>query len=113
MVTIGTTRLMSAIEGIGERFGGVLDIDLEVVLFEHRRDDVRAFLRLVAAPAAPDNERLPHRRFLRFHLVSLVQSSSPSASEAGSGAGRGGRLEMAIALPVSDEVWNASITSSA
>jgi hypothetical protein len=48
-----------------------------------------------------------------FICVQPVQSSSPSASEAGSGAGLAGRLDMATDLPASDEVWNASITSSA
>ena len=50
--------------GIGEGLGRVFDVDLEVMSLQHLGDDVRALLRLVAAPASPDDESFPHR-FLR------------------------------------------------
>ena len=94
---------------IGEGLGGVFDIDLEVVLLEHLGDDMRALLRLMAAPASPDDERFAHL-FLRSNPVfSRVRRRE---SVGGKGAGRCGRVEIATALPASDDVWNASITSS-
>ncbi len=45
---------------IGEGFGRVFQIDLEPVLLQHVADDMGAFLRLVPAPAAPDDQCLAH-----------------------------------------------------
>ena len=100
---------MSAIAGIGEGLGGVLDVDLEAVPLEHLGDDMGALLGLVAAPAAPDDQRFAH--FVFLHSI-LRQSSCADARRGGIGAGRSGRLAIATAVPASDEVWNASITSS-
>src|ERR1700722_4828266 len=46
--------------GIGEGFGGVLDIDFEAVAFENLGEDMGTLLRLMAAPSAPDNQRFAH-----------------------------------------------------
>src|SRR5277367_3080438 len=45
---------------IGEGFGRVLDVDLEVLVLEHLYEDMGALFRLVAAPSTPDNQRFTH-----------------------------------------------------
>ena len=76
------------------------------------RDDIGALLRLVAAPAAPDDQCFAHSQFLRQMICVAAQSSSPWRDRRGSMAGRSGRLSMSTCRPASDERWNASITSS-
>src|SRR3984957_2490467 len=46
--------------GIGEGFGGVLDIDFEALAFENLSEDMGTLFRLMAAPSAPDNQRFTH-----------------------------------------------------
>src|ERR1700722_3191347 len=45
---------------IGKSFGRVLNIDFEALAFENLGEDMGALFRLVAAPAAPDNQRFAH-----------------------------------------------------
>src|ERR1700677_4335271 len=116
--------------GIGEGFGRVLDIDLEALAFENLSEDMGALLRLVAAPAAPDNQRFTHffpphslsfpservargqaasfrKRgavHLTGHRAPSFHSSSPVLSFAGIGAGRSGRDAITTAAPRSEDV---------
>lgn len=46
--------------GVGKRLGAVFEIDLEAVLLEHGLDDFGALLRLMPAPAAPDDQCFTH-----------------------------------------------------
>ena len=67
---------------IGEGLGGVFDIDLEVVRLEHLGDDVRAELRLMAAPASPDNERFAHPFLHSNSCFSRVRRRGARAAKA-------------------------------
>ena len=87
-------------------------IDLEAVALEHAADDVGALFRLVAAPAAPDDERFAHGLLLLLSLRS-AQSSSPTRQRRRQRRRplAGGSM-IATARPRRTSVWNASITSS-
>src|ERR1700733_14707999 len=116
---------------VGEGFGRVLDVDLEVLAFENLGKDMGALFRLMSTPSAPDNQRFTH---LFLHMLlplqergvgarqaasfrksgaayptghrppSALQSSSPVLSLAGIGAGRSGRDAIATAAPRSEDV---------
>src|SRR5580704_5006274 len=45
---------------VGEGFGCVLDVDLEVLAFENLGKDMGALFRLMSTPSAPDNQRFTH-----------------------------------------------------